>query len=328
MNPPLGPWRKLDRYLIRNHAGLWLLQLHRLHAWALAAMAALALVVFLLPWENLLAVALWLKGFVAVVLLIFLLILPIELSSPEPFVRLGRWPHVLSVWYCLIITSAPCLALPWMIHARVFQQVVHDRDAERWSFTQESYPSDMAAWKAQCEKTVAEPDVSQEAAEQICTLLSPASLYPPFLLGNEPTAWLSFLLLLLLLAQRSMLIGSSASDSYLEGFAVLFGVFLTPFLGLFVSAFPPSAPRFWIISGGMAVLVLCLLTHVARAPRITPTFILNWSLVLAGVPLLAILGFSLVTPLEVQYQVLYLGLVLILVSWLQRLHDRLRALPS
>jgi hypothetical protein len=328
MNPLLNLWRRLDRYLIRNHVGLWTLQVHRLHAGALMATAVLALVVFFLPMESLLEVALTLTVLVMLALLFFLLILPIMLSSAEPFVRRSRWPHSLSVMYCIFVISTPGLILPRMIQTRVRQHVLNGSDATKWSSALQSYTSDMPSWEEHCEKAIAEPGVDQEPVKRICVLLSPSLLSPPFLWGHEHTAWLSYLLLLLLLAQRSLLISSSDSDSFLAASVLLFGVFLTPIIGFFVIILPLPAIGFWIVSGTTAVLVLCLLAHVARAHRMTTMVIWSWSLILTGVPLLAIMGSSLLKPVEVHYQALYLGLVLLLAYWLEQLHDRLHALPS
>jgi hypothetical protein len=328
VNPLLDLWRKLDRYLIRNHVELWSLQVHRLHAGALGATAVLALAVFLLPFASLLTVAQGLRVVVTLFLGLFLLVLPLLLSRQEPFVRRSRWPHALSVWYCLLVTSTPILTLPWMIQTRVRQQVLHGRDAERWSSTLQSSPSHKSLWDEHCKKAMAEsgPDLA-ESVESTCSLLSPTWL-DPLVLGADHTTWLSVLLLLLLLAQRSMFIFSAAGEFFLEGVALISALFVAPFIGLLFIAVSLDAPTSGFVSGTLAVLVVCSLAHVARARRITPTLVMSWSAVLTGVPLLAILGASLLNPKEAHSQALLLGLALLVTAGLQRVHDRVRALPS
>jgi hypothetical protein len=329
VNPLLALWRRLDRELIRNHVELWILQVHRLCAAVLVVTAVLALVVFLLPWYNLLSAVQELRLLSTMLLGLFLVVLPLLLRREEqPFVRRSHWPQVLSVWLCMIIASAPLLLLPRMIQARVREQVLHRHDADRWSALLQSSSSDMPSWGQHCRRAIAPPGgYPTDEDERICSLLSP-TLLVPFMLEQRRTDWLSILLLLLLLSLRSLLLVSSRGESLLETVAVISAGMFAPVVGYLFVAIPLRDSTTSIASATLAVLILGLLHPVASAQRITPALTLSWSVIHTGIPLLAILGSTLLNPREVHYQVLYLGLVLLLTFWLQKTYDRLRALPS
>lgn len=130
MTALLSAWRRLDRYILRNHPVAWTLRFRGLHAFTIAASAVLTPVVWLLPQGMLLNHFYVLRGlfmFSALLVAAFLVTKWGAMQTP-PLTR-GRWPYALLRWYSVIVLSAPILFVSLMIQVR-FQ--LSDEMIQRW----------------------------------------------------------------------------------------------------------------------------------------------------------------------------------------------------
>jgi hypothetical protein len=337
---PRSAWRRLDRYLLRNHPEVWSLGLHSLHATVIATTAVLALVVWRLPLEDLLElfplVRVIVMVFVLPVLLFFLLLLMAD--KVHPLTR-RRWPRALSHWYFLIVFSSPILFVSLLAQER-FQPLTRGYDLNALLDVQKvCQGSPSTPPKEECVEAVSRSigrpreQLTPEAIRQARRL---SQVAPDDLILN----WGDILLFLLLILYAGEGFELTLSDARLQKDTVAL-VGLLQILHLMALAIfqlhlvlPNERPDNAFSSSlvmGIAVLISLALLHFTCSShrRRGAVLMWSWTTILMGLPTLVILIPLLFSSPEQRrlHQALLLGGFLLLTPWLQRQHDRMRALP-
>lgn len=336
MTPPLSVWRKLDRYLLRNHPEVWSLSLHELHALVIVATSVLTLMLWLLPLEMLLEHFAWVRT-LFMIFAVPLLSISVGASGAKqelPLTR-TRWPRALSRWYFLIVLFSPVVIVSLIAQAR-FQPLTRGYDLNALPNVQKTCKA-LSVTNEECVDAVSRltgrpPDqISQDTVNDALDL---SNVVPDGLIPR----WGDFLLLLLCMAyarQSMELISAEMPPRGATAGLMFFLQLLYPSsLGFFYILFldnPPDRHISWYIATGMAVLLPLALFYVIISSDRRRGVALTWCwiAVLMGLPLLIPLLPILFSSPEQRllHQAILLGGFLLLTPWLQRQHDRVRSLP-
>ncbi|HYO65909.1 MAG TPA: hypothetical protein VEU33_07500 [Archangium sp.] len=343
----LSAWRRLDHYLMRNHPLAWSLQLHGLHALVTAATAVLTLVTWLLPREILLEQFVSLRVMIIcgalVVLFIYLAMRP-RLNQTPPFTG-SRWPRLLSPWYVMSVLCSPILFFSLMAQERI-QPLARGYDLDALSsvsrFCEQNRSAQGISLKEECVEAVSmasgrpRAQINQDSADYALKL---SDAVPDGLI----TRWSDFLLMLLSMSYGFQIFNFFDKDpitqkSVIGVFSLIFYLASLAYTGfiwflyvLYLSGEFPNNPSAWRIVTAIVVAlffsVFYVNTYTGR--RRTSILTICYGMVLVGFPALVFWIPLLISSPEQRmlHQAILLGCFLLLTPWIQRQHDRMRALP-
>jgi hypothetical protein len=268
------------------------------------------------------------------IFIVFLVVIVSGASRAFPLTG-RRWPHAVSHWYSLIVLFSPVLVVSLVAQAR-FHPLTHGYDLSALPNVQNACRLEA---NAECVEAVSRlsglprEQIRQDAIE---TALELSFVVPDELIPH----WSGFLLLLLCMAYARQGIELTAvgilSERAAIGVLMLLQVFYPFILGAFYlyiahSNDLPDKRSSWPILTAITVLISLILSHVTFSSHQRRGIALTWywTAVLLGLPALVLWVPLLLSSPEQRmfHQALLLGGFLLLTPWLQRQHDRVRALP-